>query len=280
MTHQIPWIHRCGRRDRSMTVKKKKSIDKTSKQGRLMNMCVRKRGHQRQIYNVKRRGCQASFSGGKCLGLAAEWFQSLFHTGGVGRRRRRRGRKSPPDVTDVTWKAGCVWHFSLWTHSAAVWSALSWSLHPRSRSCQNGAERLWRSHARDLLRLSPLAGFQPIATKKKKKKLATWSTRLASNGPGLYFSNLITLLLKNFCQDCNDARKAKRRLLCFDGAKKGSVFYNLDRSGHQNLKQSHWFVVCSVHSSTEHFLFLLIVIMKKIKVQNTDKNKGRKNLIK
>lgn len=79
---------------------------------------------------------------------------------------------------------------------------------------------------------------------KKKKKLATWSTRLASNGPGLYFSNLITLLLKNFCQDCSDARKAKRRLLCFDGAKKRKCVLQFGQKRPPKFKTIS--LVCSV----------------------------------
>lgn len=51
----------------------------------------------------------------------------------------------------------------------------------------------------DPLRLPPLAGFQLITTT-KKKKLATWSTRLASINPGLCFVNLIILLLKTFAK--------------------------------------------------------------------------------
>lgn len=55
--------------------------------------------------------------------------------------------------------------------------------------------------------ISPLAGFQVITTslrkkkrKKREKKLATGSTRLASINPGLFFINLITLLLKTFAK--------------------------------------------------------------------------------
>lgn len=109
-------------------------------------MCERMWAHQRQIYIVKRRGRQTFFFLANVWVLWSNVFKAFSHK---RRRKEEERKKRPRDVTDVTWKAGCVWHSSLWTHSAAVWSVLSWSLHPRSRCCQNGAERLWRSHARE-----------------------------------------------------------------------------------------------------------------------------------
>lgn len=61
---------------------------------------------------------------------------------------------------------------------------------------QKGFEEAMRGRGQDPLRLSPLAGFQLITT----KNLATWSTRLASINPGLFFINLIFPLLKTFAK--------------------------------------------------------------------------------